>query len=99
MTNLQLSPSEQALKDRLAAMNDSLRTAEGNSSWLSGEVRAVVAWHFGRARQVTQGLDCQFGTFSEAELPTVERLIGEAEACVTSGVGVITMNEPKQTTA
>lgn len=92
-TQVQLSAAEQALKDRLAAMNVNLRTAEGNSSWLSGEVRAVVAWHFGRARQVTQDLECQFGTFSEAELGTVERLIAEAESCVASGVGVIEMNE------
>ena len=88
MNLLNLSPAESALKDRLTSLRQRISTLEVDKR-ITAEMRPSLAWHFGYARQQVNNLDTQFGTFSAAELVTVERLIGEAEAAVKTAATVI----------
>ncbi|MFA6210698.1 MAG: hypothetical protein WC714_14805 [Candidatus Obscuribacterales bacterium] len=83
-----LSPAEVALKDRLTTLRQRIASLEVDPR-ITAAMRPSLAWHFGYARQQVDNLDTQFGTFSPAELVTVERLIGEAEGAVKTAATVI----------
>lgn len=83
-----LSSEESALQDRLTTLRQRIASLEVDPR-ITAAMRPSLAWHFGYARQQVDNLDTQFGTFSPAELVTVERLIGEAEGSVKTAATVI----------
>lgn len=88
MNTLTLSPAESALQTRLTTLRQRIASLEVDGR-ITAAMRPSLAWQFGFARQQVANLDNQFGTFSPAELVTVERLIGEAEGAVNTAATVI----------
>ncbi|MDP3507128.1 MAG: hypothetical protein Q8T09_03985 [Candidatus Melainabacteria bacterium] len=88
MNSLTLSPAESALQTRLTTLRQRIASLEVDPR-ITADMRPSLAWQFGFARQQVANLDNQFGTFSPAELVTVERLIGEAEGAVNTAATVI----------
>ena len=81
--------TELTLKERLVALQERLVNLETDTR-LTGETRASLAWHTGRARQLTQGLMARLdvGGIGAEALAAVAEAIAEAEGCARSGAAV-----------